>query len=219
MQLFKKGVVVLDEVDLILHPLKSELNFPTGEKYDLDFSPLRWNFAIHLLDAFLFGENGRISFCFEESDLAKSTLTVLNKKIEEGYQKRALQRSPHLVLLNEDYYHSVLKPTAAEWAYHWLQKNHFIGLENSEVINFLCNGASSSNNPELAAKLNNPVRVEPKHVQMMTLAREWISSYLPHCLMKINRVSFGVLSAEDHSRALQSDPVILLTHASGHSVD
>jgi hypothetical protein len=30
--LFKKGIMLLDEVDLILHPLKSELNFPIGEK-------------------------------------------------------------------------------------------------------------------------------------------------------------------------------------------
>ena len=36
---------------------------------------------------------------------------------------------------------------------------------------------------------------------MLTLAREWLQSYLPHCLMKINRVSFGIFSAEDHQRA------------------
>ena len=28
--LFRNGVMLLDEVDLILHPLKSELNFPIG---------------------------------------------------------------------------------------------------------------------------------------------------------------------------------------------
>jgi hypothetical protein len=36
--LFKEGVMLLDEVDLILHPLKSELNYPTGPKFDLDGS-------------------------------------------------------------------------------------------------------------------------------------------------------------------------------------
>lgn len=40
--LFRKGVLIMDEVDLILHPLKSELNFPVGAKHDLDFNPLRW---------------------------------------------------------------------------------------------------------------------------------------------------------------------------------
>jgi hypothetical protein len=32
LKLFKNGIMLLDEVDLILHPLKSELNFPIGEK-------------------------------------------------------------------------------------------------------------------------------------------------------------------------------------------
>ena len=30
--LFKRGVLVLDEVDLLLHPLRSELNWPLGGK-------------------------------------------------------------------------------------------------------------------------------------------------------------------------------------------
>ena len=30
LSLFKEGIMLLDEVDLILHPLKSELNFPIG---------------------------------------------------------------------------------------------------------------------------------------------------------------------------------------------
>jgi hypothetical protein len=29
--IFKEGVMLIDEVDLILHPLKSELNFPIGQ--------------------------------------------------------------------------------------------------------------------------------------------------------------------------------------------
>ena len=32
MRLLQKGVLILDEVDLILHPLKSELNWPLGGK-------------------------------------------------------------------------------------------------------------------------------------------------------------------------------------------
>ena len=33
-----RGVLILDEVDLILHPLKSELNWPLGEKEPIDFT-------------------------------------------------------------------------------------------------------------------------------------------------------------------------------------
>jgi hypothetical protein len=56
LQLFNDGVLIMDEVDLILHPMKSELNFPIGAKYDLDFSPQRWQLPIHILDAIFFAE-------------------------------------------------------------------------------------------------------------------------------------------------------------------
>ena len=40
--LFKESTLIMDEVDLILHPMKSELNFPIANKQELDFSPQRW---------------------------------------------------------------------------------------------------------------------------------------------------------------------------------
>ncbi len=53
------GVEIMDEVDIILHPLKSELNWPLGAKEPLDFTRsrtfkgLRWSIPNHLLDAIL----------------------------------------------------------------------------------------------------------------------------------------------------------------------
>ena len=55
---------MLDEVDLILHPLKSELNWPMGRKEPLDFTRarmgngLRWDVPFHLLDALFFASSG-----------------------------------------------------------------------------------------------------------------------------------------------------------------
>lgn len=57
--LFRNGVEIMDEVDVILHPLKSELNWPLGAKDPLDFTltrsfkGLRWSIPNHLLDAIL----------------------------------------------------------------------------------------------------------------------------------------------------------------------
>ena len=36
--LLREGILMMDEVDLILHPLKSELNFPIGKKRPLDLT-------------------------------------------------------------------------------------------------------------------------------------------------------------------------------------
>ena len=88
------GVALLDEVDLLLHPLKSELNFPIGDKHKLDFSPERWTCAIHALDAVFYLERKSMSVPFHQSGRAHKILDELQKVIEEGYSQRALQRSP-----------------------------------------------------------------------------------------------------------------------------
>ncbi len=57
--IFRGSIEIMDEVDLILHPLRSELNWPLGRKAPLDFSlasggfgiGIRWNIPAHLLDA------------------------------------------------------------------------------------------------------------------------------------------------------------------------
>lgn len=59
LQLFNTGCLFMDEVDLILHPLKSELNYPIGRKEALDMSQnklakgLRWELPFILMDVIL----------------------------------------------------------------------------------------------------------------------------------------------------------------------
>lgn len=50
LSLWRDGVLLMDEVDVLLHPLRSELNFPIGEKDAIDMSGPRWALPIHLLD-------------------------------------------------------------------------------------------------------------------------------------------------------------------------
>ena len=113
--MFKQGVMLLDEVDLLLHPLKSELNFPLGEKFDLDGSEdgARWNLVMHIMDAIFFTTSGRVSE-FEYRGQAAQILQKLKGAIGNGLQQNALQRSPHLTLLDLDFYKDVLMPTLAE---------------------------------------------------------------------------------------------------------
>ena len=67
--LFQSGALLLDEVDLILHPLKSELNWPLGDKEPLDLTMnrsqpgLRWQIPFVLMDAICPGrqDDGGIS--------------------------------------------------------------------------------------------------------------------------------------------------------------
>lgn len=43
-------------------------------------------------------------------------------------------------------------------------------------------------------------------MQMLNLTHDWLRSFLPHVLTKIDRVSFGLLTPGDLKRALEVTP-------------
>ena len=94
--LFKQGVLLMDEVDVILHPLKSELNFPVGEKHDLDANPWRWELPVHIIDCIFFAKRKKMAVDFGESAKARGVLDALQQAIDEGVEIRALQETPHI---------------------------------------------------------------------------------------------------------------------------
>ena len=93
--LFSSGIALLDEVDLILHPLKSELNWPLGEKQPLDMSNLRsapglrWELPLVLLDAVIFQSSRRLATDdLAETSSACALLRKLVKAIEKGLDQK-----------------------------------------------------------------------------------------------------------------------------------
>ena len=105
LQLFRhNGTLLCDEIDMLLHPLRSELNFPIGAKFDLDLAPLRWHFPMFLLnvllcaDAFTAGRQWdddelcrRIPLAAESTRL-KDSVVALVSALDAGYERRALQQ-------------------------------------------------------------------------------------------------------------------------------
>jgi hypothetical protein len=157
----------MDEVDLILHPLRSELNFPIGPKLDLDFSPLRWRLPIHLMDAIFYAETGRISVDFQNSEDALSLLWSLKQIILNGYKQRNLQRNPHIVLLDVNYYHNHMRPVLIEWVLFWLNQQHFSGLSQDQVTIFYLNPYSS-------LTFSSQKRSEPIYVDQEKQIKFWL---------------------------------------------
>ena len=104
---FRNAVAVIDEVDMVLHPLRSELNWPLGDKHPLDFAPSRWELVDCLLEAM-------ISVQIDDPDEAEKALSGSGKDIEVmrelravvrgGIERKQLQRVPHLVLLSQEFY-------------------------------------------------------------------------------------------------------------------
>ena len=130
-----RGRVLLDEVDEVLHPLRSELNFPIGPRSGPDLGRVRWDMPMFLTDALLYAagttpSSRRIavdsssSSCLSAAAAARccpEALKELSSKVDLGVSCFALQRRPHLVLLQTSFYHAFLKSHFATWLMGFLQ--------------------------------------------------------------------------------------------------
>jgi hypothetical protein len=131
------GVVLLDEIDTLLHPLKSELNFPIGAKRQLALNPERFQLPLHLMDGFLYShlseesgtpqspDHGVLSsshsqpFTEAELEIVREIARVLRK----GEEELNVQSKPHRVLLDkEGYYNLHLKDLFGSWVLVWLYR-------------------------------------------------------------------------------------------------
>ena len=127
MKLFRSGSLLLDEVDLLLHPLKSELNWPIGHKDPIDFSRsklgigIRWDLFWHILDSVFYAYSGKMSVEFKDSREAITILESISSVIKRGAAEKHLQHTPHLVLLNSGFYRKGLKPLIARWQLLYLR--------------------------------------------------------------------------------------------------
>uniref|UniRef100_A0A0G4IG68 ubiquitinyl hydrolase 1 n=1 Tax=Chromera velia CCMP2878 TaxID=1169474 RepID=A0A0G4IG68_9ALVE len=252
LNLFHKGILLVDEVDMILHPLKSELHWPIGSRLPLDFTRpmaalgapppethrdskkkhqtaeategsatgseaeegLRWKIPWHLLDAIFFFSETKMTVPLEDSREAWQTLLKIRKALRQGVQLRALQTSPHLILLSGVFYTEVLKPLLAKWALFFLHSRKFYGqdLNDSKICEYLCLpleiGPRSSSGLLHAGLFDAVDRISDVNIKMVNLMREWLNSLLPHCLQKIHRVSFGVLTPTELRRQLEVNPAM-----------
>jgi hypothetical protein len=66
-------------------------------------------------------------------------------------------------------------------------------MDDNEVIQFLMAGMHSP--PEVLKKVKTVLGDD--HVKMLNLSHDWLQSYLPFVLQKINRVHYGLLYPAD----------------------
>jgi len=99
-----------------------------------------------------------------------------------------------------------MRPVLAKWLLLWLRARKLPKLEDSEVVHFLVNGNRST--PEILNKVRTSLGDE--HVKMLNLSYDWLQSFLPFVLQKINRVHYGLLHMSDILQ-LQSEGVKIPT--------
>lgn len=212
LKLFKTGVLLLDEVDLLLHPLKSELNWPIGYKDPIDYSRgklgvgLRWDLFWHLIDPIFYAKTGKMSVAFKDSREAITILDTIKGLIQQGIAGKQFQHTPHLVLLNKSFYHKEVKPLMARWQLLYLRNKRLPTVEDKHLISYMVNGPLKDKQAASAVH----VALDDEFMKMINLSHDLLRNFLPHVLSKINRVSFGLLSKQDLKQALETDPNISL---------
>ncbi|RMX67281.1 hypothetical protein DD238_002126 [Peronospora effusa] len=197
LKLWQSGMLIMDEVDVLLHPLRSELNFPIGNKFPIDLAAYRWELPIYLIDAVLVSPN--------TSTALSGEILQLHAVLEEGYITHALQRFPHLVLLDMEFYEARMLPLLSAIAMEWLLKLFRMGkmeVSVDQIKYYLeCSRTQLHTNASLHADIENGL--SESSIKLLNLARDWLRTILPHVLSKINRVSYGLLRRE-HQKAAAS---------------
>eukprot|EP00946_MAST-07B_sp_MAST-7B-sp1_P004019 g4019.t1 len=199
----ERGVLLMDEVDMLLHPLRSELNFPIGEKFPLTPSPSRWNLPMHLIDTILKASRAAIRYTTsQEASEPLSTSDLLVKKLQDalisGFRSQRLQSVPHLVLLDASFYEEEIRGLLVQRAISWMKAHHVFEdvdvVPDSDTLEaYVLRGNLASKSDVLSKIHGLPGNV----IQILNLAKDCTGSFLPHILAKIDRVSFGLLQPED----------------------
>ena len=175
---------------MILHPLRSELNWPVGPKEPLDFtvahgsssgqgrneSGLRWKVASHLLDFFMCwrDKSMRSAGPFAESLEAKSLLEEMSKLLDAAAKdKTFISTAPHLTLLDRGWYNKHLKPLMVRWMMLWLS-GRAVGADQNNVDVYLAHGAMESP-PEVIQELKK--KLSDASMKMLNLSHIWVVHY------------------------------------------
>ncbi len=100
----ERGVLLLDKVDVLLHALKSELNFPVGDDAPLELSDERSDIVLRLVSLVFDGHDKDVAEC-----------------IERMIERCEMSREPHLLLVDRAAYAQHLQPTLARALLAWLR--------------------------------------------------------------------------------------------------
>ena len=197
--LWRGAVAVIDEVDIVLHPLKSELNWPLGDRHPLDFNPTRWEMPWYLLNGLLMAvdwkadagatsPSGRAANGSTAAGKEATVLQRLHTAIATGLELRVMQRVPHLILLSDAFYVHTIKPIMADWLLLWLRRHGLRDVTDEQALRCLTSGA-------VDAQVQHAL--SDQHVKMINLGADWLGFLLPHAIRKISRVHYGLLKPHE----------------------
>jgi hypothetical protein len=109
-----------------------------------------------------------------------------------GITEKLIQTTPHLVVLDKQFYNHQLKSLFAQWILVWLSDKGIVGLSQSKILAYLQSGGLCDKEISDAVQKS----CSDDSLKLLNLANTLLCSILPHILGKIDRVSYGLLSDE-----------------------
>ena len=106
----------------------------------------RWDMPIFLIDGLFSAVEGhRLSERFDNQAALKLGLDAekilhgIKGAITAGYASHALQRSPHMILLDQIFYDRQLRPLLARWALVWMAERFTgrVGVSTDVLVSYL----------------------------------------------------------------------------------
>ena len=129
-------------------------------------------------------------------------LDEIKTTIDAGHSAKVVQTTPHVVILDRDFYHLELKMLLGRWILLWLKESRLRELAFDQALAYLTSAdVSSASSAEIRDGCNSD-----ESFKTLNLTREWLQSFMPFVLSKIDRVSFGLLMKSDVERALKLHP-------------
>ena len=140
-----------------------------------------------------------------------ATIRELVDAFRNGLHEKTLQRTPHLVLLDHEFYVSVVKDVISKRSLSWMKAHHvFDGLsevpQHEDLLSYISKGNNSTSQNSIK-RLETQGDIGENALQCLNLAHDWSSSFVPHILSKVDRVSFGLLQPQDAAILTPNQPV------------
>ena len=128
LKLLRRSVAIIDEADLVLHPMKSELNFPLGPKKTAD--RVRWELPTFLFSCILDDDhafNDSFSRTFdaqgwEKPPLFSHVMSILKRMLKKGKENGDILEMPHFTLLRKQFYTEQIREHIATIALFFIER-------------------------------------------------------------------------------------------------
>jgi hypothetical protein len=203
-------VAIIDECDMIFDPLKSELNFPVGDRTEVellrgdDWKLSRWEFPMALYGGFFAAisdkEYAPILAATDEQNMWRKALESIRQTVDVGVKQLFLQIKPYVTLLNKKWYYSCLAEPLARWSMIWLSDKLFKFMiprplyseEYENLISWIAGKSKDFPQSLLSGNENNDCRVNT----FFQFARKWIVTLIPHNLSKRHGIDYGLLKGK-----------------------